>query len=278
MGDRKLLVVGIDGLRRDRIADARAPRLSGLIAGGLFAPSRLDLRGAQSMSGPGWSTIATGVWADRHGVVDNEFGAPRFDRYPGFLTRAARAGLGLTTMAAVSWPPLAGTGLYSAGVDVVLTGDGEELGYLAEDRRLVPQAAAHLAGSAATGGGPDASFVYLGAVDIAGHDIGAASREYLDAIEAVDALLGTVLDAVASRRTRADERWLILVTTDHGHLDSGGHGGGTDHECDVFVVASGDGVAPGVHQGGALVDVAATALHHLGVPVPADLEGRPLVG
>jgi hypothetical protein len=31
--------------------------------------------------------------------------------------------------------------------------------------------------------------------------------------------------AVIDQRTLWGERWLVAVTTDHGHLDGGGHGG-----------------------------------------------------
>ena len=30
-------------------------------------------QGNDTISGPGWSSILTGVWADKHGVLDNDF-------------------------------------------------------------------------------------------------------------------------------------------------------------------------------------------------------------
>ncbi len=87
-------MVGIDGLRWDRVEPSGAPRLAQLRAGGVFEPNLLPADyDAETESGPGWATIATGVWPSKHGVRDNTFDGKRFDRYPDFLTRMARTSL-----------------------------------------------------------------------------------------------------------------------------------------------------------------------------------------
>ncbi|NED81330.1 nucleotide pyrophosphatase, partial [Streptomyces sp. SID11233] len=122
-------------------------------------------------------------------------------------------------------------------------------------------------------------FVHLDNVDHAGHSYGAASNQYLQALATVDAQLGQLLDAVRGRSSYAREDWLVLVTTDHGHTDAGGHGGNTLPERQTFLVASGGGLPAGsVRYDVRMPDVAVTALAHLGVPIdPAwGLDGRPL--
>jgi hypothetical protein len=91
--------------------------------------------------------------------------------------------------------------------------------------------------------------------------------------------VGELLAAVRARPTRAAERWLVLITTDHGHRDEGDHGGFTDAERSTFIIATGDGVTPGRRDDHSLVDVAATALHHFRVEPQAawGLAGRSLV-
>jgi predicted AlkP superfamily pyrophosphatase or phosphodiesterase len=266
----KLLVVGIDGLRWDRVEDAGAPKLTSLRDCGVFAPSLIPLEyGAETVSGPGWSTIATGVWPAKHGVQNNEFEGKRYDLYPDFLTRIARAGL--STLAIVDWPPLAEEGLFSAELAQLIAGDGETHGYLVEDRRLTANAVRLL-----RRGQADAAFVYLGSVDMVGHGCGAMSTEYIEMIRAVDGCLGQLLEAIEQRPSRKTEHWLIMVTTDHGHLDQGGHGGFTDEERRTFVLYHGDGIEPGARDDARMVDIAATALAHLGLAIPAELDGRPL--
>ncbi len=270
MREAKLLVIGIDGLRWDRVERSVAPRLTALSDRGVFAPSLLPHEyGAETVSGPGWSTIATGVWPAKHGVRDNEFEGKRYDRYPDFLTRIARAGR--STMAVLDWPPLAQEGVFSTEVGHLVTGDGEAHGYLVEDRRLTGEAVRLL-----RHGQPDAAFVYLGSVDMVGHGWGAMSVEYVEMIRTVDGLVGQLLDAIEHRPSRGSEHWLIMVTTDHGHLDEGGHGGFGDDERGTFVLYGGDHVEPGERDDARIVDIAATALAHFGLSIPAELDGRPL--
>ncbi|QNP66338.1 alkaline phosphatase family protein [Streptomyces genisteinicus] len=272
----KVLVIGIDGAVLSRVKAADAPRLKGLMAQGTTAESLLYAGPmAATSSGPGWSTVATGVWPDRHGVKDNSFTGKQFGTHPDWLTRVENAKPQLSTYAAADWEPIASAEqngpIYSAKVDKRYSLRGDADGYGVQDPKIASAAAAELRASAA-----DASFVYFGEIDVAGHGSGAASQAYLDAVARTDRHIGTVLDAVAARPTYGQEDWRILVTTDHGHTAAGGHGGSTPEERGTFVLARGAGIAAGaVRHDVRLVDVAATALDHLGVST-AGLDGVPL--
>jgi predicted AlkP superfamily phosphohydrolase/phosphomutase len=268
MVNRRAIVIGVDGLRWDRVNERNAPRLTKLAGSGLFAPSLLDVSsGTRTDSGPGWSTIATGVWPDKHGVLDNDFVGARYGQYPDFLTRLARADPARRTFAAVDWPPLAQQGTFGPEIGDLVVGDGEKRGYPPEDERMTAAAIAGLRHS-------DAMFVYLGCVDIAGHRTGALSTEYSQAIERVDRMVGQLLDAIDTE----PGHWLTIVTTDHGHRDEGNHGGYSDHERATFILAAGSDVPAGRRDDALLVDLAPTVLDHFGVPVPAELDGRSLLG
>jgi len=262
----KVLVIGVDGLRWDRALVADAPHLAALASAGCLTLTELDeaTYHAQTLSGPGWSSIATGVWPGEHGVRDNTFSGARYAEFPDFLTLMKRRRPDLATFAALSWPPLAEHGTFGAEADLLLTDDGETYGYLEADARLGAAAAELLLRH-----NPDAAFVYLGWVDIAGHAFGAASHQYLDAIAAVDGWVGYLLEAVEARPSYEDESWLVVVVTDHGHTDAGGHGGFTDGERQTLMISAqlnGEGEPA---TGGRLVDVAPTVLRHIGVPVEA---------
>ncbi|WP_329445022.1 alkaline phosphatase family protein [Streptomyces sp. NBC_01426] len=272
----KVLVIGLDGVVLDRVKVADAPHLNGLMAQGLTAKSTLYANPmAATSSGPGWSSIATGVWPDKHGVKDNSFTGKNYTAHPDFLTRVENAKPALNTYAAADWEPITSTDqngpIFSSKVDKRLSLKGDRDGYGSEDPKIAAAAAAELRDQ-----NPDAAFVYLGEVDHAGHTSGAASQEYLNAIARVDVLVGKLLTAVESRPTRDRENWKILVTTDHGHTDGGGHGGSTIAERGTFVIAKGAGIPAGsVRNDVRLVDVAATALAQVGVSAPA-LDGVPL--
>ncbi|MEW2288636.1 alkaline phosphatase family protein [Streptomyces sp. NPDC047841] len=265
----KVLVIGLDGCLLSRIEDAVAPNLDALAAAGLTAPSSIYANPlAPTLSGPGWSTVITGVWPDKHNVKDNAFTGNRFTQYPDFLTRAETAKPALSTYAIASWAPITDT-VFSAAVDTRVSTPSAEY-----DTGTTSRVVARL-----RDGDPDAVFVQLDGIDHAGHGYGAASQQYLDAIHTADAQVGRIVAAVEARSTYATEDWLIMVTADHGHTDAGGHGGSTSQERQTFLIATGAGLAAGsVRHDVKMPDVAASALAHLGIALdPAwDLDGRPV--
>ncbi|MFC5931225.1 phosphodiesterase [Cryobacterium melibiosiphilum] len=234
MTRRKFCLIGIDGLIIDlALRSGAAPNLSAFVEKGLFAPMVMEV---PTISGPGWSSILTGATHAEHHVVDNTFHGHTLSRNADLLSRAFFADQSVTSYVASGWPPLAdpvGPGpvvsprldQQNAGVHKVVVRDGEMYGYRRADSEVTDVSRLYLGQ-----GGPDASFVYLGEVDEAGHVYGGVSAEYLEAVRRVDAHLGTLLHAIARRAAAegVDEDWLVGITTDHGHLDEGGHGGGED--------------------------------------------------
>jgi predicted AlkP superfamily phosphohydrolase/phosphomutase len=85
---RKVLFVGIDGVRTDALQTARTPHLDGLRRRGAFAYDTQILgeryRLNDTISAPGWSSILTGVWADKHGVHDSRFEGRTLNSIPTF--------------------------------------------------------------------------------------------------------------------------------------------------------------------------------------------------
>ncbi|WP_345387296.1 alkaline phosphatase family protein [Nonomuraea salmonea] len=192
--NNKVLVVGMDGLRYDRLVALGAPVLAGLMSSGAYGTSKLPYGEAgtprtespgevvpkspepgeagrviasRTDSGPGWSSIATGVWPDKHGVVDNAFTDPRFLKYPDFLTRAATARPGLATAAFFSWDALAEHGAFGPAIGHRFVLDGYAVGWSEADAQVTAAAVRHLAD-----GDPGAVFVYLGDTDEVAHALG----------------------------------------------------------------------------------------------------------
>jgi len=160
------------------------------------------------------------------------------------VTVATRAGLP-TLLAVSGWPPLA------------VAEDGGPLFAEAGRREFVAvsevsleawdaadEATAVLAASILAENGPRLSFVYLGAVDITGHAVGAGAA-YREAARAADERVGRLLAAVRSRPSFTQEAWTTVVVTDHGHLDQGGHGGREPEVATAWAAAAGPGIRPG---------------------------------
>ena len=277
-GDAKVLLIGIDGVRPDVLAEVSTPVMDSLAAGGWYTAEARTT--TPSVSGPSWSSMLTGVWPAKHGVVNNSFEGRRYAEYPGFLTLVERVRPDLATFAALDWMPLAsldvGGPVLSDEIDTLVAVDGYELGWAEADSVVASRAAQHLASADA-----DAAFVYLGNPDETSHRHGSIGVEYRDAIALSDRHVGWLVDALRARPAYAEEDWLVLISTDHGRREDGGHGGDSPEEMTIFILASGPSTGGWSAAGSRptyIVDVPVTALHHLGVPPDpgAGLDGEPL--
>jgi predicted AlkP superfamily pyrophosphatase or phosphodiesterase len=264
----RVLLIGLDGVRVDILESAATPNIDALRANGTFtADARTRM---PTVSGPGWSSMTTGVWSDKHGVMGNDFSSNRYVEYPDFLTRLETIDSSWRTMVTVDWPPLgseaAGGPMISPAVDELMLIDGDDLGYEAADSISAEWAAEYLHDNEV-----DAAFVYLGNVDVVGHETSSLSDEYRRAIETADAQVGRLVAAVRSRPTYESEDWLILMSTDHGRADDGSHGGPSEQERTIFYLTSGPSAQKGdAAEGVNIVDVAVTALEHLGIEIQSE--------
>lgn len=269
----KVLVVGLDGVRHDRLLAARAVHFRQLMRAGTFLTGRLEVvKKVRSSSGPGWSTVLTGVAPGKHGVHNNSFAGRQFTKYPDFLTRLERVRPSLHTAAVTGWRYLMDTGAVGALVDWHATSHLKPYEIGDKDAFIIDRMTDLIRTSQV-----DIAFMHLEVTDAVAHRSGVLGPAYRRAIETVDGYLGRLFGAIRARRTFAAERWTIIVTTDHGHRDEGGHGGVSPQERSIFVLAAGPGIAQGVRGGGARqVDVAATVFAQFGIPLPGSLDGRSL--
>jgi predicted AlkP superfamily pyrophosphatase or phosphodiesterase len=276
---KKVLFIGIDGCRFDAVQSANAPNLDRLMAEGCYDADCQILgdrfTGNDTISGPGWSSILTGVWADKHGVLDNDFKVKHYDQYPHFFARLKEVHPEAQTASVVSWIPIQQHIVSAADQAKLFPPIGKD--YTASDVMAAKAAAKIL-----TEGDPEALFIYIGQVDETGHKDGfhPTVPTYIKAIENADACVGTVLDAMRARKTFNKEDWLVLVTADHGGKGTG-HGGGHNvpEIRNSFVIVSGSAAKQGpLDEQTYLVDVPVTALAHLGIAADPkwNLDGHPI--
>jgi predicted AlkP superfamily pyrophosphatase or phosphodiesterase len=260
---KKVLLIGIDGCRPDALKQARVPHLDQLIREGAFS-DRAQTDDITD-SGPCWSSMLTGVWRAKHGVRDNHFEGANYRQYPHFFRRLKQARPQAFTASVVHWAPI--NTRIVADADVVVASH--------HDSRVAEEAARLLRER-----DPDAVFVHFDDVDAAGHLRGFHPNvaPYRQAIERTDAHVGRLLEAVRGRRTYEREDWLILVATDHGG-SARGHGRNVPEHRTIFLIVSGPAaVRARIDPAPNVVDVAATALTHVGVAIDRawDLDGKPV--
>jgi hypothetical protein len=255
------------------------------------------------VTGPGWASVLSGVSAVRLGVTENGHArlrpfAESARRHPSFLERAQEAGL-VTAAGGVgafltsrdgdgsypgvldyecganeAGPAIRPEGRWSCNLTHRLALESRDPG---RDEKLADFLLGQLRDPALS-----VAMGVFDEVDEAGHRHGfAANRAYLSAIAEADALLAPLLAEVERGAGERGERWLVLVTADHGGhrrwLRGGEHGAraGEDDAIPFLLALYGDAtplapLRPPVTQ----MDAHATVLRWLGLPLAPDLDGR----
>jgi predicted AlkP superfamily pyrophosphatase or phosphodiesterase len=240
-----LLMISIDGLRPDHVtaADARGlkvPSLRRFLAEGAYAEGVQGV--IPTVTYPSHTTLITGVWPARHGILANLVFDPRREnqsgwywyaediRVPTIWDAAARAGL---STASVQWPVSVGARVtwnipefWRAGSadDAKLLRAVSTPGLLAElEPDLGPYPRALTVESDEQRGRyaarilekkrPNLLTLHLIALDHAEHESGPGSAESLAALERLDAVVG-VLRATAE--TVGPGRAYVAIVSDHG--------------------------------------------------------------
>ncbi|TVQ05737.1 MAG: hypothetical protein EA359_02415 [Balneolaceae bacterium] len=278
--DRRVLVIGIDGLMPEAVGSQYVPNINTLLDGekGFFSYGYTE---DLTFSGPSWSAIINGVHYDRHGVTTNSYDGHDFTEYPNFLKRLKNHNPELYTAAYVVWPLLKNN---------FRTPDGEWDGTdeLAFRTRLEDggQWVTDRAEALLRNGNPHAIFYYQSDVDAAGHEHGFSVdlEGYRRQLMETDTRIGQVLNALNDRPGVAsgEEEWLIILVSDHGGVGRG-HSGNLYRQRLIPVILYGNAVrdsgiaghtgeiitanpASGVLARPRNVDVSKTVLTYMGVP------------
>ena len=226
---RKVLLLGIDGLMYSYIDGVDDPQLNEpqtpnfarlttipALTGGYFHTSTLQ----ETSSGPGWASILSGTWADRHGVTSNNLrplAVPAIfalldQRDPTLDSGSFAVWLPINFAHFVKEMPLVERQLSIADrKDPTMSFDDFMSGEVVRELDNPESSVSFL-------------FVHLDEMDAAGHNCGWCTS-YEEALQLMDGRLGQILDAVERRERDYDEQWLVILASDHGHVQAGGHGG-----------------------------------------------------
>ena len=258
---RRVVFVLIDGLRADTASDAEVmPFLAELRGKG--ASATVQSR-PPSFSAPSYTVIFSGAWPD---ISDGPAVNLDYDEYwtwtqDNLFSAVKRAG-GRTAISGYNWFEKL---VPQDAVDDHFYTPGDDK---AADRAVVDAALPWL-----REGQDQLVLIHLDQVDYAGHhEGGPAGPNWNAAARRADDLLREI---VAELDLSQDT---ILVTSDHGHLDQGGHGGDEAILLREPLVLAGAGIKPGALDGTAQqVDHAPTVATLLGANIPASSQGAALI-
>ncbi len=248
----------IDGLRPDALADGAGthPALDHLTQSGASTMSATSVM--PSVTLPCHASIFFSVPPARHGITTNTW-VPMARPVPGLVDVAKAAGLSCAFFH--NWEPLrdlnAPGSLAFSYFRANCYTDPEG------DRVIAEEAVRYIRSDR-----PDFAFVYLGTLDVAGHDHGWMSPGYVRQLARVDGALGNLLECV-------EPGYAVLLNSDHGGHERN-HGLDIPEDMLVPWIAAGPGIRPGVRIGApvSLMDTAPTVARLLGLRVPAEWEGH----
>ena len=285
----------LDGIPADVVEQVDTPALDEIAAAGGYA--RASVGGAlggrtetPTISAPGYMSLLTATWADKHNVRGNSNQSPNY-RYWNIFRVVESVDASRVTAVFSTWldnrTVLIGEGRPGAGVftidhavdgferDTVAFPHDPNSEYIrAIDDRVTADAAAFIAAK-----GPALSWVYLQHTDDMGHAHGDGAPFYA-AVQQADARVGRIWEAV-KRRQALGEDWMVVVTTDHGRdaRTGKGHGGQSPRERATWIATNTPRLSAHFTSGQlAIVDIMPSILQHMHIVAPPavarEMEGR----
>ena len=265
----RVLIISIDGCRPDCLLRAEMPAVRDLMRHGSFTmwAGTTDV----AVTTPSHVSMLTGVTPARHGIDFNGDPPPGARiKVPTLFDVAHQAGyttalssgkrkfsiFALTRAVDWAWLP----------TDPVVN----------DDREVADRAAAIVREHR-----PDVMLVHFPGADVAGHGIGWGTPEQIDKLGEIDQGIGRVLGAY--RDAGVLDGTYVIVSSDHGGtVRSHGQGDLRSHFIPWICVGPGvrenyDLTRLGTHYDVRTYDTFATACHVLNLPVPSDIDGKPVL-
>ena len=254
----RVLILSIDGLRPDAISLAPMPNLLSLMQNGAYSLTARTV--FPSVTLVSHASMLTGMCPSKHGVDWNDYLPEKgYARGTDLFDLAHAAGLqtvmyvGKQKLRQITEPSSTDIFVFINDRDLVVT--EQLIENFPQDFGLL--------------------FIHFATTDDMGHEYGWLSPQQLSVVYRADQALGQILAELDARHLR--DETLIIVTADHGGHDTT-HGTSLPEDMTIPWVASGPGIQPGhlatqIHT----MDTAATAAFALGLPIPVEWDGMPVL-
>ena len=246
---KKAIVIGYDGCRLDALENVGhyTPETSYLpgamdyiiseggkayisYCGGVNYPEKNT---QDTSTAPGWCSMLTGHWADKHGIRENY--VVKSNDYPTLLTTLVENKTIESSAFCVSWKGHFSKKNATYNDEVQYTKDNNlNVSFVcsANDAGTRETVLSDIKSENCT----DFIFTILEYCDHSGHRTGfyTEKRTYKNAFSKADSAALEMISAIKNRETYDEEDWLILLTTDHGGKGRD-HGGASIQERYTFI-------------------------------------------
>ncbi|MGX5817745.1 LamG-like jellyroll fold domain-containing protein [Chitinophaga lutea] len=201
-GRPKVLYLVVDGARGLSVRDLKPPTIWKMRDSAVYSWNGIS--DSLLTDGGNWANLLTGVKAVKHGIQGNDYTNANLTQYPVVFQRIREARPDIRTMAATASADLSGkiigntvTENKPAGNDAAVK-DAIIAELQKDDAAVVFGQFNGVAQAGAQGG----------------YDISVPA--YRDALLRVDGYVADIMKAVYARKTYADERWLVVLTSSRG--------------------------------------------------------------
>ena len=279
-----VFIISFDGGKPAVIAESAMPVLKKVAAEGAVTWTAVTIFPSKTL--PSHTSMLTGLSPAKHHVLWNNFEPKRGKVLaPSIFTIAKKADPNLSTAifaGKMKFHHLWQTdsldmfdfkGPQTASPEIAATSKAE----LEVEKSVNPaQIVAKSAAAYIQAKKPNLCFIHFPDPDAAGHKSGWGSPEQKEALKVSDQALGQIVRVLKAAGIL--ETSVVIITADHGGHDKT-HGLNIPDDMNIPWIAWGKGVKPGftITQPVTTYDTAATALWLLGVPLPAEFDGKPVL-
>jgi hypothetical protein len=262
----QVVIIAIDGLRADSIFEKQAlPVVEQLALEGTYDWHARTIQ--PSITNPAYASMFSGLTPEHHGVFSNlekDYPFPFLqvksifqyinEKYPQAINILL---LGKKRMAIFNQP------------------DAVDISEFNDSSKLISVAAVN----SIQENDFKLAFIHLPDPDTVGHDYSFESENYIEAVRAQNPFLEDIIKAMKDKGIY--DTSLVIITSDHGG-EGLGHGDGSPLDMTIPWVMVGPCVKKGfdiqsINAQVRITDITPTILYALGIPVPADLDGRPIL-
>jgi hypothetical protein len=242
-----------DGLRLDTSQELEA--WNNLRAQGADINVRV---GQPSLSIPSFTVINSGTYQELSGVTTNYYTEP-IPPVDSIYCRAQAAGLTTAMVQETGGPKLFEYCLDSPIFPVIPKDDRKTADDIILEESLVAMEEE-----------PNLLWIHFSGSDWSGHHYGGASEQYRQFADEIDERIAEIAAAMDLSSS------VLILNSDHGHIDTGGHGGWEEEVLVTPLVIVGEGIKPGFYGEVEQARIAPTVAALLGTAIPAHNQGWPL--
>ncbi len=202
---RKVLYIIVDGVRGKAVKSINPPNIAKMSRNAIYAYDGLSDFDKNTLTNAGaWANMLSGVTYAKHGVASEDFSGNKLGEYPTIFSRLKLANPQLRTVS------IAASGALNANLALDATAkqtfENNDLSVKNALKEELKRA--------------DAGFVLaqFHSAELAGRSDSyeEGTPSYTNAILQIDNYIGEVMTALTSRKTYADENWLVVVASNKG--------------------------------------------------------------